>query len=99
MHAQHLAVRSLEPDWFGEFELLDLALRAGRLTLEPEAADRAYAARVRALHDLGLVSQLYRPPGWREVRTYVITDGGRIAWRQGRARARRLGVHLAGTMT
>jgi hypothetical protein len=99
MRAHDLAIRLLEPDWFGEFALLDLALRAGRLTVEPEATDCAYAARVRTLHDLGLVSQLYRPAGRQKVRTYVITDGGRIVWRQGQARARRMGVHLAGMIT
>jgi hypothetical protein len=99
MRALDLAAPALRPDWLGQFELLDQALRAGWLTVEPGAADHGYAARVRALSDLGLVSPLYRPAGRSRPCTYVITDGGRIAWRQGEARARRLGVHLAGMIT
>lgn len=99
MCAKDIVIRSFQPTWVGEFELLDRALRAGSLTVEPDSLDRGYAARVRALHESGLVSQIYRPPGARAASTYVITDGGRIAWRRDAVRASRLRDQLAGTMT
>lgn len=99
MRPKDLVVRSFQPAWAGDFELLDRALRTGCLRVEADSADRAYAERVRALHDCGLVSQLYRAPGGRSASTYVITDGGRIAWRRDAARADRLRGQLPGTMT
>jgi hypothetical protein len=72
------------------FELLDQALRSGSLAVEGGRHDQAaltHAERVRALCEEGLVSPVVCPS--KAFSAYVITDWGRVVWKQEKLRAER----------